>query len=240
MEGVKTHMGIIDVFKGERNVIPKQEVKPFQVSQKQWRSSGDSRTNERRAEMERELEKDLKEIEYLIYVHKNRGNTNTQSVLERVHEIIEPCAKAARTLSELEELLSRENGPEITRSSRDSQFGECSQREVYMKAYEDALNEDSVSEAFLADCKRVAQKYKKDNDGWIPVEERLPEEEVSVLAQWEKYDKYLNVKLIYLDVMWLDDAEKKVFETINGVPNGKVPAWRPLPDPYRPERSVEE
>lgn len=70
--------------------------------------------------MERELEKDLKEIEYLIYVHKNRGNTNTQSVLERVHEIIEPCAKAARTLSELEELLSRENGPEITRSSRDN------------------------------------------------------------------------------------------------------------------------
>ena len=53
MEGVKTHMGIIDVFKGERNVIPKQEVKPFQVSQKQWQSSGDSRTNERRAEMER-------------------------------------------------------------------------------------------------------------------------------------------------------------------------------------------
>ena len=58
MEGVKTHMGIIDVFKGERNVIPKQEVKPFQVSQKQWRSSGDSRTNERRAEMERELDND--------------------------------------------------------------------------------------------------------------------------------------------------------------------------------------
>lgn len=51
MEGVKTHMGIIDVFKGERNVIPKQEVKPFRVSQKQWRSSGDSRTNEGRAEM---------------------------------------------------------------------------------------------------------------------------------------------------------------------------------------------
>lgn len=80
----------------------------------------------------------------------------------------------------------------------------------------------------------------QDNDGWIPVEERLPEEEVSVLAQWEKYDKYLNVKLIYLDVMWLDDAEKKVFETINGVPNGKVTAWRPLPEPYRPERSNDE
>ena len=33
--------------------------------------------------------------------------------------------------------------------------------------------------------------------------------------------------------MWLDDVEEKVFETINGVPNGKVIAWRPLPEPYR-------
>lgn len=31
--------------------------------------------------------------------------------------------------------------------------------------------------------------------------------------------------------------EEKVFETINGVPNGKVIAWRPLPEPYSPERS---
>lgn len=74
--------------------------------------------------MERELEKDLKEIEYLIYVHKERENTHTQSVLERAHEIIETCAKAARTLPELEELLSRENGPEITRSPRDNDVTE--------------------------------------------------------------------------------------------------------------------
>ena len=75
------------------------------------------------------------------------------------------------------------------------------------------------------------------NDGWIPVQERLPEEKKSVLVQWEKYDRHLNVTLTYLDVMWLDDAEEKVFETINGVPNGKVIAWRPLPKPYSPERS---
>lgn len=75
------------------------------------------------------------------------------------------------------------------------------------------------------------------NDGWIPVQERLPEEKKSVLVQWEKYDRHLNVTLTYLDVMWLDDAEEKVFETINGVPNGKVIAWRPLPEPYSPERS---
>ena len=90
----------------------------------------------------------------------------------------------------------------------------------------------------LNQAKRIIRKHM--NDGWIPVEERLPEEKKSVLVQWEKYDRHLNVTLTYLDVMWLDDAEDKVFETINGVPNGKVIAWRPLPEPYRPERSIGE
>lgn len=70
---------------------------------------------------------------------------------------------------------------------------------------------------------------------WIPCSERLPEEKESVLVQWEKYDRYLNVTAIYLDAMWLDDAEEKVFETINGVPNGKVIAWQPLPEPWKGE-----
>ena len=73
------------------------------------------------------------------------------------------------------------------------------------------------------------------NDGWIPVQERLPEEKKSVLVQWEKYDRHLNVTLTYLDVMWLEDEEDVVFETINGIPNGRVIAWQPLPEPYRPE-----
>lgn len=75
--------------------------------------------------------------------------------------------------------------------------------------------------------------------GWIPVEERLPEEKKTVLVQWEKYDRRSNVMLTHLDVMWLDDAEEGVFKTINGIPNGKVIAWRPLPEPYHPERSEE-
>ena len=75
------------------------------------------------------------------------------------------------------------------------------------------------------------------NDGWISVEERLPEKYISVLVQWEKYDRSIDETLIYLDVMWLEDEEDVVFETINGIPNGRVIAWRPLPEPYRPERS---
>lgn len=87
-------------------------------------------------------------------------------------------------------------------------------------------------------CENAAETARsfRDNDGWIPVSERLPEEKKSVLVQWEKYDRHLNVTLIYLDVMWLDDIEVQVFETINGVPNGRVIAWRPLPEPYCPER----
>lgn len=87
-------------------------------------------------------------------------------------------------------------------------------------------------------CENAAETARsfRDNDGWIPVSERLPEEKKSVLVQWEKYDRHLNVTLIYLDVMWLDDIEGQVFETINGVPNGRVIAWRPLPEPYCPER----
>ena len=87
----------------------------------------------------------------------------------------------------------------------------------------------------LLEADRVIRKHM--NNSWIPVDDRLPEEKKSVLVQWEKYDRHLNVTLTYLDVMWLDDADEKVFETINGVPNGKVIAWCPLPEPYHPERS---
>lgn len=151
--------------------------------------------------MERELEKDLKEIEYLIYVHKNRGNTNTQSVLERVYEIIEPCAKAAKTLPELEELLSRENTLEITRSPRD-------------------------------------------NDGWIPVQDKLPEDDVDVLITYADIDDEIYTDICittygyaYLGGNKLDFKEwRSPFEYFRS--NYKVIAWQPLPEPYRPERSM--
>ena len=92
--------------------------------------------------------------------------------------------------------------------------GECSRRKWYQIGYKDGKD-----------------------DGWISVEERLPEEKQSVLVQWDKYARHLDVMLTYLDVMWLDDTEEGVFKTINGVPNGKVIAWQPLPNPYHPERS---
>lgn len=55
--------------------------------------------------MERELEKTLMEIEHMIKVHEQMENTHTQSVLEQAQEIVEMCAQAARTPSDLKEIL---------------------------------------------------------------------------------------------------------------------------------------
>ena len=76
------------------------------------------------------------------------------------------------------------------------------------------------------------------NDGWIPVEERLPEEKQFVLATWEKPNYRKNVTEIYISILKL--IHDKEWYGDCGIPNGKVTAWRPLPEPYRPERSEEE
>lgn len=235
--------------------------------------------------MERELEKDLKEIEYLIYVHKERENTHTRSVLERAHEIIETCAKAARTLSELEELLSRENTQEITRSSRDNEVTEyCPQcdreiavlwnveRDELEKILEE-MKESSIMVAtskehyihpqdgrfveevvLLNDVEEIIRKHMsgkgKDahmNDGWIPVEERMPEEYGEYLVTIVPSAGYLWAKRIianFSDLMgivkkpifYTGEVGKIDFEDITDM----VIAWRPLPEPHRPERSNDE
>ena len=79
----------------------------------------------------------------------------------------------------------------------------------------------------LRRAKNIVRKHM--NDGWIPVEERLPERsgerqigcyEVTILngrhlVTTAAYD--------YADRKWLTKS--------------KVIAWRPLPEPYHPERS---
>lgn len=139
--------------------------------------------------------------------------------------------------------LSRENTPKITRSSRDSQCGECSQGDMYIKAFEDVLKEDGVSKEFLEDCRRTAQKYKKDNDGWISVEERLP-----TMREYQKDDGrfilddgirrcagYFNVYTgRFYSYQHITQYMAELHE------NNWVIAWRPLPEPYRPERRSDE
>lgn len=74
------------------------------------------------------------------------------------------------------------------------------------------------------------------NDGWIPVEERLPEDDDFVLATVTGiYNALTFSSAIQLASYCKDDGW-----FIEGYPdweNPNVSAWRPLPEPYHPERS---
>ena len=83
------------------------------------------------------------------------------------------------------------------------------------------------------------------NDGWIPVEERLPKRTLG-----EKMNKSYKKYLVFIDSVdgwdidiavydfWNDKKWREAHDGYGEIEN--VIAWRPLPDPYRPERSVEE
>lgn len=81
------------------------------------------------------------------------------------------------------------------------------------------------------------------NDGWIPVKRGLPEDDVNVLITYADIDddQYVGIDITnygyaYLGGNKLDFKEwRSPFEYFGS--NYKVVAWRPLPEPYRPERS---
>lgn len=73
---------------------------------------------------------------------------------------------------------------------------------------------------------------------WIPVEERLPEEGKEVLAQFVVRVRHTNGKVdeaVYIYPLHYEEGKWKSF---HGMPNGKVEAWQPLPEPYKGEEAV--
>lgn len=111
--------------------------------------------------------------------------------------------------------LSRENDQEITRSSQNSICGECSRRKWYQIGYEDG---------------------KKNNDGWIPVDERLPEEpKENPVFDGKELELYLvDIGANYpLRAFWNGQKFTDGWSILN------VKAWQPLPKRYRPERKCE-
>ena len=64
------------------------------------------------------------------------------------------------------------------------------------------------------------------NDGWIPVEERLPEESLNSVIGWDEYRERCCFAQYY-NGKWMLRADR---EPIN------IIAWRPLPEPYKPKQ----
>lgn len=87
---------------------------------------------------------------------------------------------------------------------------------------------DNCYECIKEACKSIIRKHM--NDGWIPVEERLPEGRTRVICQFDNGD----IELLWQD--WESDTESLTYWTdFDFMAEKKVIAWRPLPDPYRPE-----
>lgn len=69
------------------------------------------------------------------------------------------------------------------------------------------------------------------NVDWIPVEEQLPEGQTRVICQFDNGD----IELLWQD--WESDPETLTYlADFSMMAEKKVIAWRPLPDPYLPEK----
>lgn len=96
-------------------------------------------------------------------------------------------------------------------------------------------------------------KVSCDNDGWIPIQEKSPEEHDSMFAKFKGTDKWNNAMFEKtsdeVNVTYeFEDGTRKVTTsyTIDGqwdierkhnIVKKKVIAWQPLPKPYKPEEN---
>ena len=90
-----------------------------------------------------------------------------------------------------------------------------------------------ASKEFLAECRSVAKKYGK-NDGWISIEKELPKKGENALLCSD--DGRMMIGVFQND--YYTAFGVAVAENYNQTMHNCV-AWRPLPEPYRPERSEE-
>lgn len=100
-------------------------------------------------------------------------------------------------------------------------------------------NKELLKEAMakLAAYEDAEEENKHMNDGWIPIEERLPKE--------PKENQEFEGKKIELYLVTVDGTKYPFRAFWNGkfFTDGwskcEVIAWRPLPEPYRPEEKYE-
>lgn len=112
------------------------------------------------------------------------------------------------------------------------------------KKREGLLEAENIIRKHLS-CENAAEikRSSRDNDGWIPVEDRLPEDEIPTpklvtalvpdrKARWDNSETFSVI--VDTDVYDPDYTGKWEYYKKN------VIAWRPLPEPYRPESEKEK
>lgn len=100
------------------------------------------------------------------------------------------------------------------------------------KRYPHSRDED-ITDAFM----RGYQAHAEAVQGWIPCEERLPDEDDEVLAtiryldeaEDDQTDPYYTIEVIFLhDGKWMGNGS-----WVESFGYTKVTAWMPLPKPYK-------
>lgn len=122
--------------------------------------------------------------------------------------------------------------------------GQRAGRELWNDKSREVQDEDIAS--FNRDIEWLREFIRKYmNDGWISVEERLPMRTLDEKIN-ESYQKYLvfidgvdgwDIDIAVYD-FWNDKKWREAHDRYGEIEN--VIAWRPLPEPYRPERSEGE
>lgn len=166
------------------------------------------------------------------------------NVLEKILEEINNNAKLGNMRWES---IRIEKVEEIIRSHMDEVTNMSGKRLIDANALDDevmnfflAITGNPKQTTVVRECKESFRRVIDEqpriyaDDGWIPVSERLPEEGKEVLAQFVVRVRNMNnqvyEKTVYIYPLHYEKGTLKSFAV---VPNGKVVAWQPLPEPYK-------
>ena len=115
--------------------------------------------------------------------------------------------------------------------------GQRAGRELWNNKPREVQDEDIAS--FNRDIEYIRDIIRKHmNDGWIPVDDRLPEEGEKVLV-WYEYFRYGEYNRMYetYGISWQYDGYWS--GDVSGI-KAKCIAWQPLPEPYLPADKMEK